>query len=177
MDPLNDHPLEEDEIVDTVLRSWDDIFNSKIGSFYIGREITPTPQIMSFFLHELVPQYLSQAHAGVYRTGQAKNEKDIHHIQKPELSIEIKASSHPDRIFGNRSYAQPSTSKEEKSKDGYYITVNFEKFSEVEGLPEVRMIRFGYLKHTDWIAQESSTGQKAELTNEAYRNKLKVLYI
>ena len=56
---VNTHPLDRKEIVSVVLKSWDDIFNSKIGSFFIGKEIFPTPQIMSFLLHELVAHYLS----------------------------------------------------------------------------------------------------------------------
>ena len=32
------HPIKSDEIVETVLKSWEDIFNSKIGSFNIGKK-------------------------------------------------------------------------------------------------------------------------------------------
>jgi ScaI restriction endonuclease len=38
---LKKHPLNNKKIVEIVLKSWDDIFNSKIGSFYIGKEIFP----------------------------------------------------------------------------------------------------------------------------------------
>ena len=71
------HPIPINEIVETVLKSWKDIFNSKIGSFYIGKEIEPVPQIMSFLLHELVAHYLSLKHPGVYIVGKEKTEKDI----------------------------------------------------------------------------------------------------
>ena len=105
------HPLDGKEIVTVVLKSWDDIFNSKIGSFNIGKEIFPTPQIMSFLLHELVAHYLSLKYKDIYKVGVTKNEKDIHHLKDESLSVEIKASSHPNQIFGNRSYAQPSSGK------------------------------------------------------------------
>ena len=75
---IANHPITTSEIVDTVLKSWADIFNSKIGSFFIGKEIEPVPQIMSFLLHELVAHYLSLKHPGVYKVGTEKNEKDIH---------------------------------------------------------------------------------------------------
>lgn len=171
------HPLDEQEIVTVVLKSWDDIFKSKIGSFSIGKQISPTPQIMSFLLHELVAHYLSLKHKGVYRIGVAKTEKDIHHIKNQSLSVEIKCSSSSKHIFGNRSYAQPRSGKEQKEKDGYYISINFQKFSkDNKKRPEVRTIRFGYLDHTDWIAQKATTGQQARLGIDVYKYKLKLLY-
>ena len=42
---VNNHPL-KDEIKEIVLTSWNDIFTSKIGSFSIGKEIFPSPQLM-----------------------------------------------------------------------------------------------------------------------------------
>ena len=56
---IGKHPLKSEEIVETVLTSWNDIFNSKIGSFYIGRDISPIPQIMSFLLHELIAHHIN----------------------------------------------------------------------------------------------------------------------
>src|SRR5437667_261612 len=65
-------------------------------------------------------------------------------------------------IFANRSYAQaPSDSK--KSKSGYYLAVNFEQFSESVSQPKIRMVRFGWLDHSDWIGQRAETGQQARL--------------
>lgn len=171
------HPIKMDEIVAIVLKSWSDIFNSKIGSFYIGKEIEPVPQIMSFLLHELVAHYLSLKHPGIYRVGVEKNEKDIHCITDDKLSIEIKGSSHPNQIFANRSYAQPQSGKGVKNKNGYYITINFQQFKDVKpDLPKILLIRFGYLEHTDWIAQSSATGQQARLGPDVYKFKLKEIY-
>ena len=172
---INKHPL-KNEIVETVLQSWEDIFNSKMGSFSIGKEIFPEPQIMSFFLHELVAHNLSLKYPEVYKVGAPKKEKDIHHITDPSLGIEIKASSNKDKIFANRSYAQPSSGTEEKDKNGYYIAINFEKFSTSREKPMIKLIRFGYLEHEDWIAQKSSTGQQAHLSSLAYKYKLITLY-
>ncbi len=171
------HPVQPEEIVETVLKSWDDIFNSKIGSFYIGKEIEPVPQIMSFLLHELVAHYLSLKHPGIYKVGTEKSEKDIHCIADNSLSIEIKGSSHPNQIFANRSYAQQQSGNGQKDKNGYYIAINFEKFKDVKpNLPKILMVRFGYLEHTDWIAQTSATGQQARLGADVYRYKLKQIY-
>ncbi|HGG7675208.1 TPA: ScaI family restriction endonuclease, partial [Neisseria meningitidis] len=64
-----------------------------------------------------------------------------------------------------------------KSKNGYYLTINFEKFMpDLKLRPEIKIIRFGWLDHTDWIAQTAATGQQARLSPEAYRSKLKILY-
>lgn len=172
---INKHPL-KNKIVEIVLKSWDDIFKSKVGSFTIGKEITPSPQIMSFFLHELVAHYLSLEYPKEYKVGESKTEKDIHNMKRPELGIEIKASSNRTQIFANRSYAQPSSQSEEKDKNGYYIGINFEKFTKTNRAPQILQIRFGYLEHSDWIAQKSETGQQARLSPDADKNKFFVLY-
>ncbi len=110
-----------------VLGAWEAIFKSKIGRFKIGKDIQPDPQIIAFLLHELIPLELASKHPGVWRRGAASDEKDLVYVQAPALSVEIKASSHKKNIFGNRSYAQAPTTRK-KSKSGYDITVNFDKF-------------------------------------------------
>ncbi len=172
---VNNHPL-KNEIKDVVLKSWDDIFNSKIGSFSIGKEIFPSPQILSFFLHELVAHYLSLKYPDRYKVGELKNEKDVHDIKNPSMGIEIKASSNATQIFANRSYAQPSSDSETKDKNGYYLTINLKKISKSNPRPKITIIRFGYLEHKDWIAQKSATGQQAHLTSDAYKSKLIEIY-
>ena len=174
---IQNHPIKPYERVNTVLQSWDDIFNSKIGLFSIGKEIKPVPQIMSFLLHELVAHNLSLKHPNTYKVGTLKNEKDIHCITDESLSIEIKGSSHSNQIFANRSYAQPQSSAGIKTKDGYFIAINFEKFNNVKlSKPKILTTRFGYLEHSDWIPQSSSTGQQARLKPDVYKYKLIQIY-
>ena len=174
---IEKHPLKSEEIVEIILTSWNDIFNSKIGSFYIGKDISPMPQIMSFLLHELIAHYINLRYPDLFKVGKEKFEKDIHCTTNPDLSIEIKGSSHPSQIFGNRSYAQPQSEKGLKNKNGYYLTINFEKFNDkAQRNPEILSIRFGYVEHTDWIAQTSATGQQARLSTYVYEHKLKILY-
>lgn len=174
---IDKHPIKAKEIVDTVLKSWDDIFQSKIGSFNIGKEIFPSPQILSFLLHELVAHYLSLKYPEIYKVGKIKHEKDIHCITDASLSVEIKASSDPRKIYANRSYAQPATAKGQKIKDGYYITINFQKFAaNSTDLPKILLIRFGYLEHTDWRPQPAATGQQATLPPGVYLSKLITIY-
>lgn len=169
------HPLKTSEIVEVVLESWKWIFKSKIGNFFIGKDIFPTPQIMSFLLHELVALNLEKRHPRTWKRGVTKSEKDLVCIKDNNFSIEIKASSDKKQVFGNRSYAQEESAASQKVKSGYYLTINFEKFTENEQ-PEIKIIRFGFLEHNDWIGQTSQRGQQARLNAESYKYKLKLLY-
>lgn len=174
---LEDHPLSESEIKEVVLSCWNSIFDSKFGSsgFSIGEDIFPKPQIMGFLLHELIPLELNSRFNGVWRGDENSGDKDCVYIPENKYSFEVKTSSNKNKIFGNRSYAQ-STTKGKKSKDGYYLTVNFEKFN-VKGVqPKVKIIRFGWIDSTDWIGQTASTGQQSRLPNEVYDGKLKVIH-
>ena len=103
-------------------------------------------------------------------------EKDLVYIPDPTLSVEIKASSHRTQIFGNRSYAQ-KTSTAKKSKSGFYLAVNFEGFTTTRksGL-RINRIRFGWIDHEDWSGQKAATGQQARLSPDVERAKLIQLY-
>jgi len=168
------HPLRAKEIVDAVLEAWDGIFTSSIGSMglKIGQHLYPQPQILGFFLHELIPYQLVGRHPRKWRRGETKGEKDIVYVPNTTFSIEIKTSSHADKIFGNRSYAQEGAGA---GKFGYYLAVNFEKC--LPGAkPCIRLIRFGWLDHSDWIGQTAATGQQARLSDIVERTKLLTLY-
>jgi hypothetical protein len=121
---------------------------------------------MGFFLHELIPLEIATLHPDEWTGERVASEKDIVYIPDDKYSIEVKTSSNPRRIFGNRSYAQGST-KAKKSKSGYYLAVNFEKFSKTNKKPRILLIRFGWLDSSDWIGQTAATGQQAHLTRDA----------
>ena len=132
--------------------------------------------MMGAFLHELIPLELEAKHPRVWRRDHAKGEKDLVYLPKPVLSIEVKTSSHKTSIFANRSYAQPQSSLPwTKRKDGYYIAVNFEKWGE-SSRPQVRLIRFGRLDHSDWKPQKSARGQQASLAPLSSKTKLLRIY-
>lgn len=171
------HPLSPREIVEVVLGCWESLFASSLGTrgFRIGLDIFPKPQIMGFLLHELVPLELQSRHPKTWRTDVSSGEKDLVHIQNPGLSIELKTSSNPRHIFGNRSYAQEGSSRK-KVKSGYYLAVNFEKFSGSTQRPRVLRIRFGWLDSTDWIGQRAATGQQCRLPPEVEERKLLTIY-
>jgi len=175
-DLIEAHPLRKEELVEVVLQAWNDIFDSKLGpkGFQIGKHIFPKPQIMGFFLHELIPLEFSARYPNVWRGEKTATDKDLVYVPDGKFSIEIKTSSNAKQIFGNRSYAQESEAGK-KDKSGYYLTANFGKFKG-EVLPKIVLIRFGWLDHTDWVGQEAATGQQAHLNTDADRCKLITIY-
>jgi len=174
---IGKHPLKSIEITKIVLDCWKDIFCSKIGikPYFIGQDIFPKPQIMSFLLHELVPLSFENKYPRKWRKERTSGDKDLIYIPNDYFSIEIKASSNPRSIFGNRSYAQESNTSR-KSKSGYYLAINFQKFSNKKIKPSISRIRFGWLDHEDWIGQKAATGQQARLNPYVLKNKLIEVY-
>jgi ScaI restriction endonuclease len=165
------------ELVDVVHTSWRSVFDSKVGTkqFRIGEHLFPKPQIVAFFLHELIPLELAARYPGVWRGEAGAGDKDIEYIPDRSLSIEIKTSSHASQIFGNRSYAQAGN-KAKKSKSGYYLAINFDKVLKGGPPAQLRRIRFGWLDHEDWQGQAAATGQQARLSPEVERGKLRLLF-
>lgn len=174
---IQKHPLSEDDVVNLVLSAWENIFETSIGKLglKIGHEICPKPQVIGALLHELIPAELAARNPCIWRPEQDSGDKDLVYIPDDSYSIELKTSSNPKHIFGNRSYAQKPT-QGKKSKDGYYIAVNFEKFSKSNNKPSILAVRFGWIDHTDWIGQAANTGQQCRLPAEVYELKLKTLY-
>ena len=174
---LNDFPLSKDYLVSLVLKSWDAILRTKIADKWsIAQDVQPKPQIMGFFLHEIIGQYIQADYPKSWRKEKTAADKDVVCITNPDFSLEIKTSSDKNKIFGNRSYAQEVKQGGKKSKSGYYLAINFEKFEETEELPQIRLIRFGWLDHTDWIGQSAASGQQSRLPKEVENGKLVVIY-
>ena len=165
------------DLVDVVLGSWSSIFESVFGAkgYRIGVDIFPKPQVMGFLLHELVALELAARHPDKWRGEQAGDDKDLVYVPDGRFSVEIKTSSDKAHIYGNRSYAQESSSAK-KSKTGYYLAINFEKFSKTNHHPKITMIRFGWIDHADWQGQAAATGQQARLDPVVEGAKLVVLY-
>lgn len=173
------HPLDPQEIYDVVIQVWSEIFQSSITSrgYRIGINLFPTPQIMGFFLHELIPLELASKYPGIWRRDNSTLEKDIVYIPNNNFSIEIKTSSSSRNTYGNRSYAQQSAlgAKPKKDKSGYYLVVNFQKFNSqmasVQTL-NIKLVRFGWIDREDWQGQTAATGQQAKLSPDVERYKL-----
>lgn len=174
---LQAHPLDSVTIVEVVLAAWQSIFDSKMGSrgFQIGKDMFPKPHIMGFFLHEMIPLELAGRFPKKWRGDKTSAEKDLVYLPDPQYSVEIKTSSHPNRIFGNRSYAQKTTAGK-KAKSGYYLAVNFEKFTDTNPSPVIKRIRFGWIDASDWMGQLAPTGQQSRLSTDVETKKLKTLH-
>lgn len=174
---IEKHPLTKEDLIESVLISWDEIFNTRIGNVLkIGRDIKPSPQILGNYLHELIPIYFENKYPNQWRKDSTKLDKDLVCIKNDNYSIEIKTSSSKNSIFGNRSYGIQSDKQNTKKKEGYYLAINFEKCSKNVEKPDITLIRFGWLNHSDWISQTAETGQQSSLSKEAYNYKLIELY-
>lgn len=171
---IKKHPLSIALIRDTVLSSWNIILTAKLGRYQIGKNIFPKPQIMGFFLHELIPLEISAKIFG-WKKDDIDSEKDLVCIADSTFSIEIKTSSSDGKIYGNRSYSQKTT-KSKKDKSGYYLAINFEKFTSSNKNPKITKIRFGWLDHEDWTGQAAQTGQQASLSKQVEQFKLLEIY-
>ncbi len=174
---LAKHPLKEDEIVEIVLDAWDSIMRTKIGrKLQIGVDVFPSPQNMGNYLHMLIPAILAEYYPGIWRGEIDKSDKDVVYIPNDTYSIEIKTSSQ-NSIYGNRSYGQENSDNNSgKQKFGFYLAINFEKFTPTNPHPRIKRIKFGWLDHSDWKAQVAATGQNSTLDKNAWNHKLKLLY-
>lgn len=174
------HPLDKDVIIDVVLEAWNGILKTKIADeLQIGVDIFPTPQILGNYLHELIPLFLEKRFPGKWKRDLSKKDKDIVYVPDAKFSAEIKTSSNPNNIFGNASYGQEdSSSLAVKSKNGYYLAVNFEKFNPNDSSfkPRIKKIRFGWLDHSDWHSQGASSGQQSHISPIVRDNKLLLIY-
>jgi len=173
---IEKYPLTPDYLVHVVLRSWDSILQTKIADrLSIATDVRPKPQIMGFFLHEVIAYTIQMDLPSEWRKEKTADDKDVVCIADPNLSLEIKTSSHKNRIFGNRSYAQ-ETITDKKSKSSYYLAVNFEPFDDEGNIPKITLVRFGWIDHTDWVGQSAASGQQARLSTDVETKKLISIY-
>ena len=178
---LRQHPAKSAELLEVVRQAWDDLFCCGFGRkpYRIGEDIFPKPQIIGFLLHELIALEFIARYPEQWRGEQSARDKDLVYIPDEFYSVEIKTSSHPRQIFGNRSYAQVSATgrRGKKSKSGFYLTVNFQPFvRSATERPQITRVRFGWLDHSDWTGQAAATGQQASLSQAADRGKLVELF-
>lgn len=169
---ISNFPISMEELRSIVDQSWTSLFDTLIsGKFRIGTDIFPKPQIMGFFIHEIVALECNHRYPNLFRPEEDSRDKDVVCLKDELFSFEIKTSSNKDKIFGNRSYAQKSGNGK-KAKDGYYLTVNFPKVTTPQSNRQLYVVRFGWLDHSDWIGQAAATGQQSRLPAEVYSGKL-----
>ncbi len=169
-DLIQKHPISTTELKKTVLDSWDSILKTSIANYKIGIDIFPTQQMLGFLLQQLISLHFEKKYPKLWRGEQRASDKDMVCLTDEIFSIEIKTSSNPNKIYGNRSYAQKS-SKGKKKKSGYYLAINNQPIKK-ETTPKVLKIRFGWLDHSDWMGQAKATGQQASLSPDVETLKL-----
>lgn len=176
---IDEFPISMNDLCKIVLESWDEIFTITNSSkdFSIGKTVFPKPQMLGFFLEEIITQKIHNLDPHTWIPDPTGYSKDLVNLKNPKFSIEIKTSSSQKNIYGNRSYGQSGESSK-KSKDGYYLAINFESFKDTSSVkrPKIRLIRFGYLNYTDWVSQTSSTGQQARIPAHIEKVKLLPIY-
>ena len=165
------HPLPVTELRDTCLVVWERLWRTTIGEppHAIPLGVLDVPAtVVGYFFEVLLAHELAARHPTTWRGNASKGEKDLVCMTKPEMSFEIKTSGQLGyKVYGNRSHGQKSDPETavKKEKSGYYATVNF--FGSI-----LTLVRFGWLDATDWIPQQSQTGQMAGLGSEVYDYKL-----
>lgn len=170
-------PISTESLIEIILASWDSLLKSKIGEegFDLISDFNLSPQIIGTFLEKIVARKLESEYPDIWRGG-IGDEKDIVCKHDNSLSIEMKTSTSRDSIYGNRSYAQPSTDASKKDKSGYYIAINYT--APKNGDPgKIRRIAVGWLSHSDWRGQKSETGQQASLTDDAKKYSMVPIYV
>ncbi len=126
--------------------------------------------MLGFLLQKLISLHFEKKYPKLWQSEKTSSDKDLVCLTDETFSIEIKTSSNPNKIFGNRSYAQAS-SNVKKKKSGYYLAINNQPIKK-NTKPKIIKIRFGWLDHADWRGQSKATGQKANLSSEAETLKL-----
>lgn len=109
---INEFPIKMETIRDIVLDSWNEIFtiSNATRDFAIGETIFPKPQILGFFLEEIVTQKIYKLDSETWLPDPTGYSKDLVNTKEPKYSMEIKTSSSSKNIYGNRSYAQQGKS-------------------------------------------------------------------
>lgn len=159
-------------IQEVALKSWELLWSTTIGEVELSiklEELEVPAIVVGYFFEKLFSRQLEIQEPTLWRSGKNKEDKDLVCVPNEDYSIEIKSSGQLGfKVFGNRSYGQQveNVELEKKEKSGYYITVNFYQKT-------LTLLRFGWIDHSDWKAQEAQTGQAAGLGESVYKYKLK----
>ena len=167
---IADHPLTTEEMREAVTSSWKALWSTEVGEGIAKiplKELAPPATVIGYFFEKILAKELSEKHKNQWKGG-VGSEKDLHYVDDPKYSIEVKSSGQLGmKIYGNRSYGQEIENKDraKKDKSGYYLTVNFHE-------DKLNLVRFGWIDGKDWVPQKSQTGQMAGLSSEVYDGKL-----
>jgi hypothetical protein len=168
---LADHPLAVEVIRETAEEAWAKVWETTIGSGSTAIRLTELDvpaTVIGYFFERLFARVLQNRYPEQWRGTQSKDEKDLHYIPDPALSVEVKTSGQLGlKVYGNRSCGQALQNEllAKKEKSGFYVTANFYRRT-------LTLLRFGWIDASDWKPQASATGQMAGLPDGVYRYKL-----
>lgn len=144
-----------------VRQAWNEVLGLQLFGKPL-RSLGVSPQVLGVLFHEALPIVVSEAYPE-WRGPRQKSDEDLT-CSDPQFSVEVKVSSHPTTIFGNRSFVH-SKGPKSRNKAGFYLAVNFDPDRQV-----LIRTRFGWLDPTDWVAQKAESGQQAYLApNSAFK--------
>ncbi len=162
---VSEYPIPPTVLLNHIEESWDQMWNASFGSLSLMEAKLPSQVIGSLF-ERILGRNLSERYPKVWSDEGAKHQKDFVNLVDEHFSTELKLSGQRGySIYGNRSYCMASTSSRGKSRDGYYITVNYIRDC-------LTMVRLGWLTLDDWNPQKSNTGQSAKVDASALSNKM-----
>ena len=176
-DLVENFPLSQEEIVKTVLDAWDDFYSSSFGNgnLTIGTDIFLPAQATGVILEKLIASILENKYPDTWKGGYEKTHKDIINLKDDQFSFEIKTSSSPSGLYGNRSTGYRSDNSR-KRRTGYYLVINYLLPKEEDTNKKVRKIRFGWIDDDDWVGQKQASGQQASIGAHLAKLKLITLF-
>lgn len=94
--------------------------------------------------------------------------KDINDNPLEFFSIELKCSSKPSSITGNKSYAIDKSDNQKKNKQSFYILITYDYFdNKTNGNKNITIklknAYFGYIVQNDWIYGDSGNSSRLKI--------------
>lgn len=167
------HILPKQALLNVVNHSWKTLWTTRIGRLPLSSFNKLDAQVVGKFFQEIMMYNLYESDPYTWADPEkARNPKlpDFVCISDPQYSFELKMCGQVGSrvVYGNRCSAQGFRSPAGKSRDGWMLTINYTD-------TRINLIRFGYIHGTDWIGQQSASGNAARLHPEAYQRKLEVV--
>lgn len=178
---VGSHPLGEEELLSVVFGAWDELVGAITPTgVNLVSELGIAPRAIGDLLEKLIARGLAELQLGEWHGGEGWHQKDVVCVANDRYSFEIKTSTRPSGLDGNKCYAPAAgararTPTSRKSMCGYYLVVNYEDPRKTAD-PRVRLIRFGWLDREDWVAQGSALGQRSRVPRCDAERQLVTLY-
>lgn len=165
------HILPHSTLLRVVDASWASLWNTRIGKRPL-RALRLDAQVVGKLFQELMTHELHAwdpimwAHPLAHRS---HKDPDFVCVDS-RYSFELKMCSQQGsrHVYGNRCSSPGYMSAKGRSRDGWMMTINYSG-------TRINLIRFGYIHGTDWIGQESASGNSARLRVHTYDSKLQVV--